>query len=55
MFPLMHSQGVGIFESLVAHCAFVFFGVGVNHLMEAKGVFTLELLPTCCTAEWSLL
>lgn len=51
VFPLMHSQGVGIFESLVTHCAFVFFGVCVNHLMEAKGIFTLEVLPTRCTAE----
>lgn len=54
VFPLMHCQGVGIFESLFAHCAFVFSVVGVNHLMEAKGVFTFELLPTCRTAEWSL-
>lgn len=46
---------MGVFESLVAHCAFVFFGVCVNHLMEAKGVFTLKLLPACCTAERSLL
>lgn len=53
VFPLMHSQGVSIFESLITHCAFVFFGVGVNHLMEAKGVFTLEVLPARCTAEWS--
>ncbi len=51
VFPLMHSQGVCIFESLFTHWAFVFFGVRVDHLMEAKGVFTLELLPTCCTAE----
>lgn len=54
VFPLMHSQRVGVFESLVAHRAFVFFGVCVNHLMEAKGVFTLELLPACRAAERSL-
>lgn len=51
MFPLMNSQGVGVFERLFAHRAFVFFGVRVNHLVEAKGVFTLELLPTYRTAE----
>lgn len=27
VFPLMHRQGVGVFESFVAHRAFVFFGV----------------------------
>lgn len=51
MFPLMDSQGVGVFESLVAHRALVFFGVRVDHLVKAKCVFTLELLPTYRTAE----
>lgn len=51
VFPLMHGQRVGVFERLLAHCALVLFGVGVDYLVEAKGVFTLELLPTCCTAE----
>lgn len=49
--PLVHRQGVGVFESLLAHRAFVFLGARVNHLMEAKGVFALELLPTRCAAE----
>lgn len=54
VFPLMHRQGVGVFESLLAHRAFVFFGVCVDHLMEAKGVFALEVLTACCTAERSV-
>lgn len=49
--PLMHRQGVGVFEGLLTHRALVFFGVCVDHLMEAKGVFALEVLPACCTAE----
>ena len=53
--PLMHRQRVGVFESLLAHCAFVILGVCVNHLMEAKSVFALKLLPTLFTAERSLL
>lgn len=53
VFPLVHGQRVGIFESLVTHGAFIFFGVCVNHLVEAKRVFTLELLPTCRAAERS--
>lgn len=52
VFPLVHSQGVGIFESLFTHGAFVFFGVCVNHLMEAEGVFALEVLPARGAAEW---
>lgn len=51
VFPLMHRQRVGIFESLLAHRAFVFFGACVDHLMEAKGVFALEVLTTRCAAE----
>lgn len=53
VFPLVHRQRMGVFESLLAHCAFVFFGVCVNHLMEAEGVFTLEVLPACSAAERS--
>lgn len=49
--PLVHRQGVGVFESLLAHRALVLFGVGVNYAVEAKSVFALELLPACCTAE----
>lgn len=49
--PLMHSQRVGIFEGLLTHCAFILFGVCVNHLVEAKRVFALELLPACHAAE----
>lgn len=55
VFPLMHGQGVGVFECLLAHCALVFFRVGVNHLVEAEGVFALELLPAGGAAERSLL
>lgn len=51
MFPLVHRQRMGIFEGLLAHCALVLFGVGVNHLMKAEGVFTLEVLPAGCAAE----
>lgn len=51
VFPLVHGQGVSVFEGLVAHGALVFFGLCVNHLMEAQRVFTLELLPTRSTAE----
>jgi len=49
--PLMHSQGVGIFEGLLTHRALVFLGVRVNHLVEAKGVFALELFPARRAAE----
>lgn len=55
VFPLVHRQGVGIFESLLAHCALVFFGFRVNHLMEAESVFALELLAAFITAERPLL
>lgn len=55
VFPLMHRERVSIFESLVAHWALVLFGVGVNHLMEAERVFTLELLPARRAAERSFL
>lgn len=51
--PLVHRQRMGVFESLLAHRAFVFFGVCVDHLMEAEGVFTLEVLPACGAAERS--
>lgn len=53
--PLVHRQGMGVFESLLAHCAFVFFGVCVNHLVKAEGVFTLEVLPARSAAERSFL
>lgn len=53
--PLVHRQGMGVFKSLLAHAAFVFFGVGVDHLVKAEGVLTLEVLPAGCTAERPLL
>lgn len=49
--PLVHRQRMGVFESLLAHGAFVFFGVRVDHLMEAEGVFALEVLPARRAAE----
>lgn len=55
VFPLMHRQGVGVFERLLTHCALVFFGVCVDHLVKAKGVFALEVLPACCAAVRSFL
>lgn len=49
--PFVHSQRVGVLESLFAHGALVLFGVGVDHLMEAEGVFALEVLATRRAAE----
>lgn len=51
--PLMHRQGVGVFERLLTHGALVFFGVCVDHLVKAEGVFALEVLPARDTAEGS--
>lgn len=49
--PFVHRQRVGVLERLLAHRAFVLFGVGVDHLMEAQGVFALEVLAARRTAE----
>lgn len=49
--PFVHRQRVGVLESLFAHRALVLFGVGVDHLMEAEGVFALEVLATRLAAE----
>lgn len=49
--PLVHRQRVGVLESLFAHRALVLFGVGVDHLMEAEGVFAFEVLATRSAAE----
>lgn len=49
--PFVHRQRVGVLERLLAHQAFVLLGVGVDHLMEAQGVFALEVLAARRTAE----
>lgn len=51
VFPLVHSEGVGVLKGLFAHRAFILPVTCVNHLMEAQGVFTLELFPTGGAAE----
>lgn len=53
--PLVHRQRVGVLEGLLAHGALVLFGVGVDHLVEAQGVFALEVLAARGTAEGPLL
>lgn len=47
----VHRQRVGVLKSLFAHGALVLFGVGVDHLVEAEGVFALEVLAARGAAE----